>query len=71
MPAGAVTTSWAHTESGGKATYRFDLNGSPVPTEPGLDGQLHLLGGQTYLVRIAQGQNGNVKTTWELDLAFK
>lgn len=74
VPAGTKSTVWTHKESGGKVTYRFQLEGLPVDVGPSADGELRLMAGEKYVVRVAvqnagTGGGGGTKT-WELNLAF-
>jgi len=73
VPAGTKTTAWTHKESGGKVTYRFQVEGIPVDIGPGADGELKLQAGATYVVRVGvqTGSGGSGAKTWELNLSFK
>lgn len=73
VPAGTKSTAWTHKESGGKVAYRFQMEGLPIDVGPGIDGELRLTAGETYVVRVAPqntGGGGGTKT-WELNLTFK
>ena len=73
VPAGTKTTAWTHKETGGKVTYRFQMEGIPVDVGPGPDGELRLQAGATYVVRVGvqTGTGGNNAKSWELNLSFK
>jgi len=67
VPDDALGVSFKHTETGGKATYRFFLNGLQVPGS--VDDELRAIPGQTYTVQV-RGQNGD-KPSYQLDVSFQ
>jgi hypothetical protein len=67
VPEDALNVTFKHTETGGKATYRFFLNGLQVSQSA--DDELRALPGATYTVQV-RGQNGD-RPSYQLDVTFQ
>ncbi|MBX3189908.1 MAG: hypothetical protein KF819_22975 [Labilithrix sp.] len=65
LPPGTTKVSWRHKETGGKATYRFYVNGMPfVGDMPG--DELRVIPNATYTVQI-RGERGD-RPSYELEI---
>lgn len=67
VPEDALSVSFKHSETGGKASYRFFLNGLQVSQSA--DDELRTLPGATYTVQV-RGQNGD-RPSYRLDVSFQ